>query len=65
VFWGTGVGGGIILEGKPWLGRGTAAEIGHMVVKIDGARCPRGAATTKAGMNAARMYRRTTKGRAR
>src|SRR3954464_12725225 len=23
VFWGTGVGGGIILDGKPWLGRGT------------------------------------------
>src|ERR1700741_218077 len=39
VFWGTGVGGGIILEGKPWLGRGTAAEIGHMVVKMDGAHC--------------------------
>src|SRR4051795_9813502 len=42
VFWGTGVGGGIILEGKPWLGRGTAAEIGHMVVKMDGARRPCG-----------------------
>src|SRR3954466_11225924 len=42
VFWGTGVGGGIILDGKPWLGRGTAAEVGHMVVKMDGARCPCG-----------------------
>jgi glucokinase len=39
VFWGTGVGGGIILNGKPWLGRGAAGEIGHMVVKMDGARC--------------------------
>jgi glucokinase len=39
VFWGTGVGGGIILNGKPWLGRGAAGEIGHMVVKKDGARC--------------------------
>jgi glucokinase len=39
VFWGTGVGGGIILEGKPWLGRGSAGEIGHMVVKRGGARC--------------------------
>src|SRR6201986_1812465 len=28
VFWGTGVGGGLILEGKPWLGRGAAGEIG-------------------------------------
>lgn len=42
VFWGTGVGGGIILDGKPWLGRGGAGEIGHVVVKIDGARCPCG-----------------------
>ena len=42
VFWGTGVGGGIILKGKPWLGRGGAGEIGHIVVKIDGARCPCG-----------------------
>jgi len=39
VFWGTGVGGGLILEGRPWLGRGGAGEIGHVVVEIDGARC--------------------------
>src|SRR5271154_3054815 len=38
VSWGTGVGGGLILDGKPWTGRGGAGEIGHMVVKIDGAR---------------------------
>jgi glucokinase len=42
VFWGTGVGGGIILKGKPWLGRGEAGEIGHMVVKQGGAKCPCG-----------------------
>ena len=42
VFWGTGVGGGIVLNGKPWLGQGGAAEIGHVVVKIDGAQCPCG-----------------------
>jgi glucokinase len=42
VFWGTGVGGGLILDGKPWLGRGAAAEIGHMVVKRGGAKCPCG-----------------------
>jgi glucokinase len=42
VFWGTGVGGGLILGGKPWLGRGAAGEIGHIVVKIDGAHCPCG-----------------------
>jgi glucokinase len=42
VFWGTGVGGGLILDGKPWLGRGAAGEIGHMVVKRGGAECPCG-----------------------
>jgi glucokinase len=42
VFWGTGVGGGLILDGKPWLGRGAAGEIGHLVVKLGGARCPCG-----------------------
>jgi glucokinase len=39
VFWGTGVGGGLVLNGKPWVGRGAAGEIGHMVVKKNGARC--------------------------
>ena len=42
VFWGTGVGGGLIIDGKPWLGRGAAGEIGHMVVKRGGAKCPCG-----------------------
>jgi glucokinase len=39
VWWGTGVGGGIVLHGEPWEGRGAAAEIGHVVVKIGGAEC--------------------------
>ena len=39
VFWGTGVGGGVVLDGRIWDGRGAAGEIGHMVVKRDGARC--------------------------
>jgi glucokinase len=42
VFWGTGVGGGIVLDGRPWLGRGAAGEIGHVVVKPHGAHCPCG-----------------------
>jgi glucokinase len=43
VFWGTGVGGGLILDGRRWAGRGAAAEIGHVVVQQDGgARCPCG-----------------------
>ena len=39
VFWGTGVGGGVILDGELWRGRGGAGEIGHVVVEIGGARC--------------------------
>ncbi len=39
VFWGTGVGGGLVLDGREWTGRGAAAEIGHMVIKLNGARC--------------------------
>jgi glucokinase len=67
VFWGTGVGGGLILDGRPWLGRGTAGEIGHMVVKADGARCPcgrRGCMEAYAGRGAmeARARRRVEKG---
>jgi glucokinase len=42
VFWGTGVGGGIVLRGRPWVGRGAAGEIGHVVVRRGGARCPCG-----------------------
>ena len=42
VFWGTGVGGGIVLDGKPWLGRDAAGEIGHVCVRIGGAPCPCG-----------------------
>lgn len=37
---GTGVGSGIILDGKIWSGtRGTAAEAGHMIVDPDGELC--------------------------
>jgi glucokinase len=36
VWWGTGVGGGVILNGEHWLGRGAAGEFGHMVVNIGG-----------------------------
>jgi len=37
---GTGVGGGIIIDGKIWEGiNGFAAEVGHMVVEADGRQC--------------------------
>ena len=37
---GTGVGGGIVIDGKIWEGiNGFAAEIGHMVVEADGRSC--------------------------
>jgi glucokinase len=38
---GTGVGGGIIADGRPYRGRsGAAAELGHMLVDVDGPACP-------------------------
>jgi len=61
VFWGTGVGGGLILDGKPWIGRGGAGEIGHMVVEIDGARCTcgrRGCMEAYAGRAAMEVHAR-------
>ena len=54
VFWGTGVGGGLILDGKRWIGRGAAGEIGHMVVKRGGARCPCGRRGLHGGLRGAR-----------
>jgi glucokinase len=42
VFWGTGVGGGLVLDGRDWVGRGAAGEIGHVVVELGGRRCPCG-----------------------
>jgi glucokinase len=41
-WWGTGVGGALVLDGKLWLGRGSAGELGHIVVKLGGRRCPCG-----------------------
>ena len=37
---GTGIGGGIVLDGKIWEGfNGFAAELGHMVIDVGGRRC--------------------------
>jgi glucokinase len=61
VFWGTGVGGGLILDGAPWRGRGGAGEIGHMVVKRGGRRCPcgnRGCLEAYAGRGAMEAHAR-------
>ena len=61
VFWGTGVGGGLILDRRPWTGRGAAGEIGHVVVELDGARCTcgrRGCMEAYAGRGAMEAYAR-------
>ena len=69
VFWGTGVGGGLILDGKPWLGRGGAGEIGHVVVEMEGALCTCGrrgcmeAYAGRAAMEAHAEYLHREKGR--
>ena len=39
VFWGTGVGGGIVVDGRRLVGRGSAGEIGHVCSKPGGRRC--------------------------
>jgi glucokinase len=40
IFVGTGIGGGIIMGGRLYLGaRGAAAEVGHIVVDLNGPRC--------------------------
>jgi glucokinase len=39
VFWGTGVGGGIVVDGRHLAGRGSAGEIGHVCSKPGGRRC--------------------------
>jgi glucokinase len=37
---GTGIGGGLILDGKPYRGSiGAGAELGHMVLRVGGAAC--------------------------
>jgi glucokinase len=40
IFIGTGIGGGLILNGELYCGRNlTAGEIGHMVIEVDGPKC--------------------------
>ena len=37
---GTGTGGGIVINGKPWSGRhGIASELGHMTIALNGVPC--------------------------
>jgi len=55
---GTGIGGGLILDGRPYVGsRGAAGEIGHVVVLAGGALCTcgrRGCAEAYAGRRSMR-----------
>lgn len=39
---GTGVGGGIIIDGKIYEGKGNAGEIGHFCIRENGKKCPCG-----------------------
>ena len=49
---GTGVGGGLILDGRPYRGSvGAAAELGHMVIEHDGPPC-QGACTGRGHLEA-------------
>ena len=43
VWWGTGVGGSVILKRETWLGRDAAGELGHTCIQyLGGRRCPCG-----------------------
>jgi glucokinase len=42
VWWGTGVGGAVVLAGRRWEGNGAAGELGHTVVNRGGRLCPCG-----------------------
>jgi len=42
VWWGTGIGGAVVFDGRLWLGRGSAGELGHVVVRAEGRLCPCG-----------------------
>jgi glucokinase len=51
-WWGTGLGGSVVLDGRRWEGNGAAGELGHTVVKLGGRVCPcgrRGCAEAYAG----------------
>ena len=56
IFIGTGIGAGIIIDGRPYAGfNHTAGEIGHMVLDIDGPKSnwgPRGTLESLAGRSA-------------
>jgi glucokinase len=39
VWWGTGIGGAVVLDGERWVGKGAAGELGHTVVKLGGREC--------------------------
>jgi glucokinase len=52
VFWGTGVGAGLVVDGRVLQGRGSAGELGHVCAKPGGRRCScglRGCAEAYAG----------------
>lgn len=42
VWWGTGLGGCVVLAGRGWEGNGASGELGHTVVKLGGRVCPCG-----------------------
>ena len=64
---GTGVGSGLIIQGKPYIGKGSAMEIGHIKIYSD-KRCECGKIgcfETMAGgkyLNTAKMYMRVKRG---
>lgn len=72
---GTGIGGGVLADGRIYRGDGGAGELGHVVVELDGEQCPcgnrgcletvaSGSALERAGRKAAEAAPESALGRA-
>ena len=59
VFWGTGVGGGLIVDGRILVGRGSAGEIGHICVEAGRAPLQLRAGRVRRGLRGPRRPRGT------
>ena len=57
VFWGTGVGGGIVVDGKMLAGRGSAGEVGHVCTKPGGGSATAGSKVASRRMRGAERSR--------
>ena len=65
VFWGTGIGGGLVVDGRLLHGRGSAGEIGHVCARPDGAQVQLRPSRLRRGLRRPRRARGGAPARAR